>query len=242
MDNRKQIRVLVTGGNGLLATELKKLNDQNVAFKFVPKNDLDITDNIALQSHIKLNIPDIVLHTAALTAPMKQHTISPEISIQTNIIATANLALTCIQYNIKLIYISTDYVYPGTKGPYKETDPLLPINDYAWSKLGGECSVRAVPKHLIIRSAHYPRPFRHDQAFFDFQKSSIYVDEAAPIIIQLIKNNEEGIINLGSSNYKTVYEFAKASKPNIKSVSRKTATEYIPCDIRMDLTKIKDLK
>ena len=55
-----------------------------------------------------------------------------------NIIGTSNIVRACKIFNIKLIYFSTSYVYPGIKGGYKETDALLPSNNYAWSKLGGE--------------------------------------------------------------------------------------------------------
>ena len=60
-------------------------------------------------------------------------------SISTNIIGTSNVVKICSQYNIKLIYFSTNYVYPGKKGDYSENDPVLPINNYALSKFGGEC-------------------------------------------------------------------------------------------------------
>ena len=73
----------------------------------------------------------------ALTRPMVLHTENPDLSISTNIIGTSNVVLACMESNVKLVYISTDYVYPGTDGNYKEEDPLLPVNLYAWSKLGG---------------------------------------------------------------------------------------------------------
>ena len=61
------------------------------------------------------------------------------------------LPLSYIAVNLlnRLIYMSTDYVYPGTTGNYKEEDPLLPINDYAWTKLGGECAVQLYNNSLI---------------------------------------------------------------------------------------------
>ena len=66
-----------------------------------------------------------------------------------------------------MIYFSTNYVYPGTKGNYKETDPLLPINNYAWSKLGGETSVQLYKNSLIIRVCMTERPFVHKVAFIE---------------------------------------------------------------------------
>ena len=65
-----------------------------------------------------------------------------DISIDNNIIGTCNVVKACKKLKIKLIYLSTSYVYPGLKGNYKETSPLLPYNNYAWSKLGGECAVQ----------------------------------------------------------------------------------------------------
>ena len=66
-------------------------------------------------------------------------------SIDLNIIGTCNVVKVCEKFKIKLIYFSTGYVYPGTKGNYKETDPVNPINKYAISKLGGsllfECMI-----------------------------------------------------------------------------------------------------
>ena len=57
------------------------------------------------------------------------------LSIDNNIIGTCNLVKVCKKLKIKLVYLSTSYVYPGSKGNYKETSPLLPYNNYAWSKL-----------------------------------------------------------------------------------------------------------
>ena len=72
---------------------------------------------------------------------MKVHEEDINKSINLNIIGTANITKACKDYNVKLIYFSTNYVYPGITGNYKEKDALHPINNYAWSKLGGECAV-----------------------------------------------------------------------------------------------------
>ena len=74
----------------------------------------------ALLKNLNKFKPDILIHTAALTRPMIKHIDNPNISIKTNIIGTSNIVLACMEYNIKLIYISTDYVYPCTSGNYSE--------------------------------------------------------------------------------------------------------------------------
>ena len=78
-------------------------------------------------------------------------------SIDLNIIGTANVTKAC-EKNIKLIYFSTNYVYPGTRGNYKETDPIFPVNNYAWSKLGGEASVHLYNNSLILRVSMTEKP------------------------------------------------------------------------------------
>ena len=69
-------------------------------------------------------------------------------SIDKNIIGTCNLVKICKKYNVKIIYFSTSYVYQGIKGNYSETDPVLPINNYAWSKL--EVNVVQMYKNSLI--------------------------------------------------------------------------------------------
>ena len=70
---------------------------------------------------------------AGLSRPMKIHEKNLKKSISLNIIGTANIINACIEKNLKIIHFSTSYVYPGKKGKYKETDPLLPWNNYGWS-------------------------------------------------------------------------------------------------------------
>ena len=86
-------------------------------------------------------------------------------SIDLNIIGTANITKVCSDLNIKLIYFSTSYVYPGTKGNYSELDNLNPINNYAWSKLGGECAVQMYKNSLILRITMTEKPFLHKKAY-----------------------------------------------------------------------------
>ena len=146
---------------------------------------------------------------------MIKHIESPDSSIRNNIIGTSNVVLTCIKYNIKLIYISTDYVYPCTKGNYTEDSTLFPVNEYAWSKLGGECAVKLYKNSLILRMALCQKPFPHPKALVDVKKSYLFMDKAAKVILKLI--NKKGTINVGG-NPLSPYEFIKKSNPNIKKI------------------------
>ena len=81
-----------------------------------------------------------------------------------------------LQKKIKLIYFSTNHVYPGLKGNYKEKDPILPINKYSISKLGGECSVQMYSNSLILRICMTEKPFVHSQAFIDVETNFMFHD------------------------------------------------------------------
>ena len=128
---------------------------------------------LEVKKYLKNKKPKYLLHLAGLSRPMKIHDTDIGQSIDKNIIGTANITKICSKYNIKLIYMSTCYVYPGIKGNYDEQSSLLPINNYAWSKLGGESSVRLYKNSLILRASVTEKPFVHKSAFIDFKTNFI---------------------------------------------------------------------
>ena len=145
--NRK---IVVTGGEGRFAQILKKSKNK-LKILFPSKKTLDVLDINSIQKYLKKTKPKYLLHCAGLSRPMALHDSHISKSIDLNIIGTSNVVKACSQFNIKLIYFSTGYVYEGIKGNYKEEDPVLPINNYAWSKLGGECAVSMYKNSLILR-------------------------------------------------------------------------------------------
>tara|TARA_B100000073_G_scaffold274010_1_gene233896 strand:- start:91 stop:615 length:525 start_codon:yes stop_codon:yes gene_type:complete len=160
-------------------------------------------------------------------------------SISINIIGTSNVVKACEERNIKLIYFSTNYVYPGEKGNYKESDPIFPINNYAISKLGGECAVRLYKNSLILRISMTEKPFVHEFAFNDVEMNFMYHDEFAKILLKLI--NEKGIINVGGKT-QTVYNFVKQKQKNIKPISgRKMINKKFPLKQSMNLSKFQKI-
>ena len=129
-------KILVTGGDGRFARELKKIRTK-FQFIFLNKKELDICNFNSIVRIIKKYKPKTILHLAGLSRPMDIHEKNISRSIKLNILGTANLVAACSEYKIKIIYFSTSYVYPGKKGNYNENDSLLPWNNYGWSKLGG---------------------------------------------------------------------------------------------------------
>ena len=142
-------RIVVTGGSGRFGNELKKIKNK-YELLFPTKQKLNILKLKTIDNYLKKHRPKYLLHLAGLSRPMEIHEEDIDKSIDLNIIGTANITKACLEFGIKLIYFSTSYIYPGTKGNYKETDYLLPKNNYSWSKLGGESSVQMYKNSLIL--------------------------------------------------------------------------------------------
>ena len=230
--NKKKI--IVTGGDGRFAKVLKNVQ-LGLNFIFPTKNQLNITKISSIENYIKKHKPRYLIHCAALSRPMNIHDKNISKSIDINIIGTANIVKACSDFNVKLIYFSTGYVYPGLKGNYKETDGVLPINNYAWSKLGGECSVAMYKNSLILRITMCEKPFIHKKAFYDIETNFIYQEDVAKIIPKII--DEIGIINIGGKT-QSVYNFVKASNKDIKKTSGK---KLFPPRPSMNISKFKKL-
>ena len=223
--------ILITGGDSRFASELKKVKSE---FKliFCGKKKLDILSLKSIRKNFLKYKPDYILHLAGLSRPMKIHEKNIIKSVNLNIIGTANIVKECFKNKIKLIYISTNYLYPGNKGNYKETDALLPWNNYGWSKLGGESSVQMYKNSLIIRCALTEYPFKHKKAFSDVKSNFIYHKDFIPILFKII--NKKGIINVGKKS-QTIFNFVKKDKKNIiKSKSK----GIMPKRVDMNLGKL----
>ena len=230
--------IVVTGGSGRFAQSLKKTKCK---YKFIypSKNLLNISNLHSIKKFLQKVKPKSVLHLAGLSRPMSEHEKNIRKSINLNIIGTANLVNICSELKIKLIYFSTSYVYPGNKGNYKEHDALLPWNNYAWSKLGGECAVQMYKNSLILRVSMTEKPFIHKKAFANVKLNFIFHDELAKILIKII--DRKGIINVGGPT-KTVYNFAKKYNPKVKKIFIKKNSLYnFPLNSFMNLSKLKKI-
>lgn len=210
-------KIVITGGSGRFGTVLQKKYKSNKLF-YPTKKELNILSIGSIEKYLKKIKPKILIHAAGLSRPMNLHEVNISNSIDLNIIGTANIVKICSKLKIKLIYFSTNYVYPGIKGNYKENDPIFPINNYAWSKLGGEASVQLYENSLILRTCMTESPFIHKKAFIDFKTNFIFQEEIAKILFKVL--SFKGILNLGGKS-QSVYNFAKKFNPKIKPISRK---------------------
>ena len=231
-------KIVVTGGSGRFSKVLKQVKSTHKIF-YPKKQELNILNFKKIREYLKKVKPDILIHTAGLSRPMKIHTDDIKKSIDLNIIGTANITKACLEKNIKLIYLSTSYIYPDKKGNYKESDAILPSNNYAWSKLGGEAAVQMYKNSLILRLSMTEKPFVHKKAFTNVKTNFIYHDEVANLLFKLLKN--KGIINVGGK-IQSIYNFAKKENYKIKkSLLKKKNKNLIPMNATMDVSKLNKI-
>ena len=231
-------KIIITGGSGRFGSIFQKKYRSNKLL-YPSKKQLNILSVRSIEEYIKKNKPKILIHLAGLSRPMNAHEKNISKSIDLNIIGTANIVKVCSKFNIKLIYFSTNYVYPGKKGNYRETDSIFPINNYGWSKLGGESSVHLYKNSLILRVCMTEKPFIHKEAFIDFKTNFIFQEEVAKILFKII--SLKGILNLGGRS-QSVYNFAKKFSSNIKPISRNSVKFFknYP-NISMNIDKLKNI-
>ena len=196
--------ILLTGGSGLLGRELRK----HIECYAPPREEFDI-----ISGPLNPIIPEVqlIVHCAAYTDVVGAETHKQE-CYDTNVIGTRNLA----SLGIPMLYISTEYVFDGTKGNYSEEDYPNPQNFYALTKLLGEYEATKVPQHSVIRCLFKPRPFEHDAALSDQFTSGDYVDTVAKEIAHAIRkfNSLPTVLHIGTGR-KSTYNLAKETKPNI---------------------------
>lgn len=218
------MKVLVTGANGMLGQDLCPILEDVGAFVIETDVDtLDITDAKTVEKVLTDIHPDMVVHCAAYTNVDKA-----EEDLKTaeliNVTGTENIAESCAKLGITLVYISTDYVFDGTKTePYTPEDRANPINNYGMTKYEGEEVVRSLcEKYYIARTSwlygHHGKNFVETMIGMADRKEIKVVDdqigcptwtvELANGIIKLL-SKPYGTYHVCGSGHATWYEFAK---------------------------------
>ena len=148
-----EMKVLVTGVGGQLGYDvIKELTRRGIDCIGADLKEFDITDYEAAYSFITVNKPDTVIHCSAYTAVDKAED-EPELCRIVNVLGTENIAKICKEIKAKMVYISTDYVFPGTGDEFYEVDsPTSPQNVYGRTKLEGELAVKKnLDQYFIVR-------------------------------------------------------------------------------------------
>ena len=148
------MKILVTGANGMLGQDLcPALEDNGWEVIETDVNNMDITKYSDVEKFTKENKPDFIIHLAAYTAVDKAEE-DRETAYKVNVEGTQNIAKACKKLDIPLLYISTDYVFDGTKkGKYLPDDKTNPINYYGETKEKGEQAVKKLEKYYITRTS-----------------------------------------------------------------------------------------
>jgi dTDP-4-dehydrorhamnose reductase len=232
-DGRK---ILVSGSNGQLGSELQEIASQFKAFQFVffSRSELSITDSAALEKMFILHRPSYFINCAAYTAVDKAEK-EKEIAEEINGHAVGAIATLCSQYDCRLIHISTDYVFNGKAStPLKEHDPVDPVNAYGDSKLMGEILAMQHTGAVIIRTSwvysKYGNNFVKTMKRLMDEKDSIsvvndqvgsptYAADLAAAIMEIITSGkwEPGIYNYSNSGVISWFDFANEIKKQLHS-------------------------
>lgn len=262
------INVLITGGNGQLASSIKNLEKQydDLNFIYTDFEDLDVTNHSQV-SNFFLNTPklDFCVNCAAYTNVDKAES-EKELAKSINSNGVINLAKACKQNNVKLIHISTDFVFEGSKPiAYLETDSTHPLSVYGDTKLEGEQHIiRINPKYFILRTSwlysEYGNNFMKnmlkiakDSGVLNIVDDQIgtptYATDLATVIFQIISSNNTnyGLYHYSNEGIASWYDFAKAifeiKQLKIKINSIKTEAYLTqakrPIFSVLDKTKIK---
>jgi dTDP-4-dehydrorhamnose reductase len=243
-------KILVTGSNGQLGSELKELScNSNYEFIFTDVEDLDITNIEALRSFFKDRRFNYIINCAAYTAVDKAET-DYETAHKVNSLAAKNLAIISKELNISLVHISTDFVFDGTKStPYIENDPVNPLSVYGKTKLEGEKEIINITDHaVIIRTSwlysYYGNNFvktmlrlgkekRQFNVIFDQIGTPTYAKDLAAVIMKVIERESitgTEIYHYSNEGVASWYDFAKAIMDNAKlnCVVKPIETENYP--------------
>jgi dTDP-4-dehydrorhamnose reductase len=231
-------KILFTGGSGLLGGEMKKLLPEAL---FPSSGEFNVTNYGQMEEFLQGKDLALILHAAACTSPPLVDR-EPLRALEVNIGGTAQVIKLCMVHHLKLVYISTDYVFKGDWGNYGEEDSLHPVNKYAWSKLGGECAARMLEGSLIVRTSFGANVFPYEKAFIDQWTSRESVSQIARKIVRLLDYDLSGVIHLGGPR-RTVYEYACSLSPDkeLKKISIREMPFSIPRDTSLDCERYSNL-
>ncbi|MCM3701152.1 dTDP-4-dehydrorhamnose reductase [Paenibacillus macerans] len=219
------MKVLVTGAKGQLGYDVVRfLKKQEMEFSGLGIDDLDVTDLDATARLIRSYLPDTIIHCAAYTDVDRAES-EVEKCRAINVDSTANIASLCNEINAKLVYISTDYVFPGEGSiPHEVNSNVGPISVYGQSKLDGERAVlEELDKHFIIRTSwafgsngnnfvktmlKLSREFDAVNVVSDQVGSPTYTYDLAQLIVEMLKTEKYGIYHATNEGYCSWAEFA----------------------------------
>lgn len=261
------MKILVTGAQGQLGYDvIKELKQRNIECIGTDVEEFDITDFAAVNAFITNYHPDAVIHCSAYTAVDKAED-NREICYAVNVKGTENIAKVCKSINAKMIYISTDYVFPGTGEYYYEVDDQTgPLSVYGQSKLDGENVVRrVVDKHFIVRISwvfgkngnnfvktmlRLGKEREELNVVCDQIGSPTYTADLAPLLYDMIVTDKYGTYHATNEGVSSWAEFAEevfrqagySTTVNFISASEYPARAVRPLNSRMSKSSLDEAR
>ena len=214
-------------GDGLLGGELIKQSNWDYVSRSKDGFDINHLDEFILSNYdIVINC---IAHTDTYTEDREDHW-------NVNCKFVDKLIDYCNEHFIKLIHISTDYVYSNSIPFASENDvPVHCNNWYGYTKLLSDGLIQLRSEdYLLIRCSHKPSPFVYDSAWIDYVGNFDYVDTIATLIIDCINKDLSGVYNVGT-DVKTMFDLA--NETNV--VESSFTPSHVPNNLSMDLTKLK---
>lgn len=220
------MKILVTGVKGQLGYDIcKELNRRAIENKGVDIDDFDIADAQAVMDHIKAYAPDAVIHCSAWTAVDKAED-NAELCRRVNEDGTRNIANACKALGAKMMYFSTDYVFPGAGVQfYEPNDPTGPQSVYGRTKLAGELAVKKTLDHYFIlrlswvfgiNGHNFVRTIlklaeTHSEinVVCDQVGSPTYTADVAPLVCDMIATEKYGTYHITNEGVCSWAEFAE---------------------------------
>ncbi|HCT64583.1 MAG TPA: dTDP-4-dehydrorhamnose reductase [Lachnospiraceae bacterium] len=220
------MKILVTGVTGQLGYDVvNTLNIRNIQNIGVSSKDFNVSDFESTKNFIEKYMPDGVIHCAAYTSVDKAED-EPEICEKINVEGTKNIATVCRTLNIKMVYISTDYIFPGTgTKAYDINDETVPLSVYGKTKLEGENLVKElVKKYFIVRISwvfgkngnnfvktmlRVGREKSEINVVADQIGSPTYTADLAKLLCDMVVTEKYGIYHATNEGYCSWAEFAE---------------------------------
>jgi len=214
-------------GDGLLGRELINQTNWDYVSRSKDGFDIDHLDEFILSNY------NIVINCISHTDTYDK---DRELHWNVNCKFVDKLIDYCNEHFIKLIHISTDYVYSNSIPFASENDvPVHCNNWYGYTKLLSDGLIQLRSEdYLLIRCSHKPSPFVYDSAWIDYVGNFDYVDTIATLIIDCINKDLSGVYNVGT-DVKTMFDLA--NETNV--VESSFTPSHVPNNLSMDLTKLK---
>jgi dTDP-4-dehydrorhamnose reductase len=189
------MKIFVTGGSGHLGTMLVEYLQKDNEVLAPTRKECDILDTYQLDTLIKEFKPEVVIHLAALvdTFGCEEHPVN---ALDVNVLGTLNLVEACLPLKCKFVYVSSEYVFGGSRGKYTVEDRLDPINVYGKTKAAAEYVVSVLDNYQIIRAPFIKQIY--PKVFTDQYCSRHFLDEVCEKIVRNILGNPDNIVHIAT--------------------------------------------